>query len=348
MLKRAFLSIFLAALLLVSQGPGAQARTVDRTAVTESDRNLVLMLMLYDPRATVRAAATTAYIDDAQDDAIARFLATDYAFAVELARESDATNLDFVRRVLETYLPEFAPEVHAAAQRVVNGSPSEREAFVRVGYAAAQDRDRLAREKSGEAKRAIIEADRAFVRNVGQTDPGEQVRAAASFALRPGAGDGGLVEFFAYGWAGGGRLDLDVHRARAADNDITWRMTATRLAKEALAAEKAASEASEEAAEHLRAQAAQAWRAAAEQTGPARSAWAEAAELSARQAENWRAVAAAAQAATGPNWQAIGGPAVGNEQQWSAEHDWAGERAQYWRDLLAEAQAGETRMARAS
>ncbi|WP_246257003.1 hypothetical protein [Amycolatopsis anabasis] len=324
--------------------PGVVASGPVRVADASADLEWTWYLAFRDPRALIRVSAQLALSHTDQEAAVARFLNEEFDYLVSLSDESDARNADFVHQVLETYLPDFSPEVNAAARQVVNGTAAQREEFVRTGFDAAKERDRLAREASGAQKRAIIEADRAFVRHLGEVDPGEQVRSAVKWALRPGSDDGDLVEFFAYGWASAGQLDLDAFRMASANNNTVWRATAHRLAAEAQAAEKAAREAADEVAVQLREAAARAWRTAADQTAPARTAWADAQEFALRQAENWRAVAAAAQAATGPNWQAIGGPAQTNLEQWTAERQSAVEQAQYWKDLLAQAEAGEKRM----
>ncbi|WP_344413093.1 hypothetical protein [Amycolatopsis minnesotensis] len=297
-----------------------------------------------DGRGFVRAAALNALASEPQEAGISRFFATEYDFAVRYSAERSALNADFARRVLDTHTARFSPEVHAAAQRAVTGSDADRDQFARTGYAAARERDQHNREADGKQAAAIVEADRQFVRGLGQTDPGPQVRAAAAWALRPGAGDSDLVEFFSCGWASAARLDLETHRTAAADREVAWRVVARRLVTEAQDAEKAALEASQEAAAQLRAAAARAWREVGDKTAAPRSAWADAGEIALKQAENWRAVAAAAQAATGPNWQAIAGPATTSQDQWQVEQQTAREQAAYWTALLQQAESGEQRM----
>ncbi|GGM57701.1 hypothetical protein GCM10012275_31140 [Longimycelium tulufanense] len=181
--------------------------------------------------------------------ALVRFLNTEFPYAKKLAEQQKARNADFARRVSETHTAEFAPEVHAAAQRAVNGTDADRERFARTGYAEAKERDRWAREASGEQTRALTEDDRNYVRKLAEHAPGVQVRAAATWAVRPAAVENDLVEFFAYDWASAARLDLEGHRMRMADNEVGWRATVERLIGEAKAAEKAASETAGEAAE---------------------------------------------------------------------------------------------------
>nr|WP_246076306.1 hypothetical protein [Amycolatopsis cihanbeyliensis] len=312
--------------------------------ISEADRAFVWWIARRDPRSVVRVAALRAVASTNGDAAIERFLISEYDYARELAGQRAARDADFARRVLETHTAEFAPEVHAAAQRAVEGTDADRAWFADTGYAEAEERDRLAREKSGEQEEALVEADRAYVRHLASNDPGGQVRAAAQWAARPAADDGDLVEFFAYDWASAARLDLEAHRLRMADNDVAWRATVNRLITEAQAAEQAASDAAGEAAEQARAAAARAWRTAADNTGEPRTAWAEAGEIAREQAANWHAVAEAAREATGPNWAAAVDFSTENEQQWTTERDTIAEQARFWNELLEQALAGERRM----
>ncbi|NRN70894.1 hypothetical protein GC106_81680, partial [Kibdelosporangium sp. 4NS15] len=152
------------------------------------------------------------------------------------------------------------------------------------------------------------------------------------------------VEFFAYGWATGSRLDLEVFRMRQANENMRWRATVLRLIVDAEAAEKAAREASEETRQQAKDAAARAWQQVGEQTQPARSGWGEAQAFAVRQAENWRVVLAAAQAALGPNWSSIVDPAKSSEAAWLAERDAAAQQAVYWNGLLQQALDGEQRV----
>ncbi|MFD8500623.1 hypothetical protein [Amycolatopsis sp. NPDC059657] len=311
-----------------------------------ADRALVNWIAMKDSRSVVRAVAWSALLSEDQPGAVERFLTSEYDFAKGLAAQSAQQNLDFVERVLATYLAEFAPTVHAAARRALNGTDGDREFFVATGFAAAEAQDRTVRDTAGEHARALVQADRDYVRGLAQSDPGATVRNAASWAVRPGATDTDMVEFFAYGWTSGAKVDIDVYHAQASDSDVAWRRSVSRLAGEARAAEQAAREASAEFAEAARAEAAAAWREVGARTAPARSAWAEAQEISARQADNWQAVAEKAAAAAGPNWQAITGPAQVTRQDWMTEQEFAAEQTRQWNELLAQARAGEQRMSR--
>ncbi|MEU4519665.1 hypothetical protein AB0F52_13230 [Amycolatopsis sp. NPDC024027] len=306
-------------------------------------RKLVRRLAGKDPRAAVRADAWVAWADE-NDDVVFEFLDHGLAAAEQRAAETASVNADFCRRILATYTAAYAPEVNAAAQRALLGTDSDRDLFVRQGFAAAEQRDRLAREADGSQQEALAEADRQYVRTLATHDPGVQVRAAAAWATRPGATDADIVEFFAYGWATGAELDLEAHRLRDAEQEARWLAALRQLLADAREAERAALEASGELEVQLRDAAARAWQRVGEQTGAPRVAWADAARVAREQAANWAAVAAAAQAATGPNWQAVRDAADPTGAAWAAEQSWAAEQAGFWTDLLAQAVDGETRM----
>jgi hypothetical protein len=296
-----------------------------------------------DSRSTVKAAAWRALTSSNVDAAIARFIAADFPYAKKRAADAKIRNADFARRVLATHTAEFAPEVHAAAQYALDHYDADREYFARTGYAAAKERDRQAREATGAQVAALAQADRDFVALLRDQDPGEQVRAAATFALRPAATDADLVEFFAHDWVAAAALDVESFGIRCVDSDMLWRATSAGLVARARAAEQAARDTAGEAALHLREAAARAWREAGAQTGPARVAWAQAQQVAEEQAANWRRVAQVAGGATGPNWQAIAGTAGVTADSWAAEQQNAAEQAAYWEALYAEALAGELR-----
>ncbi|MEU9688147.1 hypothetical protein [Amycolatopsis japonica] len=337
-LKRALCLVFVAVLAM-------WANPVAAIASTAGDRIWVQYLAKSDPRSTVRVAAWQALLSSAPEAAIAQFVESGYDYAVKLSAERKARNMDFAKRVLAAFTAEFAPEVHKAASYAVNSrDDADRERFANGGFEAAKQRDTAARDAQGEQARALVEADRAFVRNLALNDPGAQVRVSAAYATRVGANDGDLVDFFAAGWAFGARLDLETHRQLGADNDMRWRAALNRLVEEAAAAEKAAREASDEMAEQAKAAAVRAWQAVGEQTTPARSYWGDAQRHAEQQAANWAAVYAAAVAATGPNWAAIVAPAEAGQSTWDAERAAAAQQAQYWNELLQQARDGEQRV----
>jgi hypothetical protein len=316
------------------------------TANAEEPSDFLHYLATAHPYSTVRTAAWSVLISSSPDEALAEFDRTGFDYAVSLAEERRNRNLDFIRRVYETTTFEYSPEVHSEAKRLLGSgaTDSERELFVRSGYEAAKSRDRSYRDEVGEQKRALIRRDWDFVRLLSTNDPGEQVRLSASYAVREGATDDDLVEFFAYGWATGSRLDLEVFRIRQSADNMKWRATITQLIADAEAAEKAAREASEEANEQAKAAAIRAWQQAGTETAPARSSWGEAQEFALRQAENWRAVLEAANATQGPNWTSIIDPARTAETSWLSERAMAAQQAAYWNALLQQALDGEQRV----
>jgi hypothetical protein len=325
------------------------ASPVGHTAASDPDlstwnREFVRLVAGSHPQELVRADAWMALISEEGDAAVDAFVDIGLWDAVERADAVDEQHADFARRVLATFTREFSPEVHAAAQHAVNGGDSDRAEFVQTGFAAAQDRDRRVRAAEGSLAQALVAEDRAFVRNLAASDPGAQVRAAAVWATRTGATDDDLVAFFADGWTHAAVLDLETHRRQEIESDARWRATVRRLLTDAEEAERAALDAAEEFREQARAAAARAWRAAGESTSPARSAWADAEQIALQQAANWRAVAAAAAAASSPNWNAIAGVAAGTQSSWTAEREWAADQARAWNALLAKAIEGETRM----
>ncbi|MEU3770777.1 hypothetical protein AB0E55_37430 [Amycolatopsis keratiniphila] len=340
------LGVLLAGAPLAGLSPATPAfakSTVNILSSSEAARKLVRRIAGRDPRAAVRADAWVAWAAD-DDWTIEEFLENGLPAAERRAAETNSVNSDFCRRILSTYTAEFAPEVHAAAQRALLGSDTDRAAFVAEGFAAAEARDRRVREDDGAQERAIVEEDRRYIRELGAADPGPHVRAAAAWALRPGSTDADLVEFFAYGWATAARLDLEAHRLRDAEQEARRQVAIRRLITGAREAEQAALEAADEIAEQARMTAANAWRKAAGQAAPAKTGWTDAEKLARAQAANWRAVAEAAANATGPNWKAIAVTAGDTATEWSAEQDWADGQTRFWADLLQQALDGETRM----
>jgi hypothetical protein len=338
---------FSGALVVPAYAVQPPAVSVSASDEEPSDLRLwVRYLASFHPYSTVRTAAWSALVSSDPDAALAEFDRTGYDYAVSRAHERRSRNLDFIRRVYETTTFEYSPEVHSEARRLLGSSvtDSQRELFVRSGYETAKSRDRSYRDEIGEQKRALVQRDRDFVRLLSTNDPGEQVRLSASYAVRDGATDDDLVEFFAYGWATGSRLDLEVFRMRQANDTMRWRATVTRLIADAEAAEKAAREASEETKQQAKATAIRAWQRVGTETGPARSSWADAQAFAQRQAENWRAVLEAAAATEGPNWAAIVEPARSAETTWLAERGTAQQQAAYWNALLQQALDAEQRV----
>ncbi|HEX8626756.1 MAG TPA: hypothetical protein VF755_01110 [Catenuloplanes sp.] len=310
-----------------------------------ADLELVWWLAQEDERAIVRSTAMNAVLDPAGEPAIRRFLESEFEYAEEMAADTSARNKDFVDYVLATYLPEFAREVHAAATFAAGAGDSACEVFVQSGYAAAKERDRRVRDTAGGQAAALAQADRLFVAGVRDRDPGPYVRVAAGWALREGAVDGDVVEFFTHGWGAAAGLDLRAHRTALAGSDVRWRQVTRQLVIDAEAAEKAARKAAGEAAVQARATAARAWRDVRERSTPAREAWVAAEQVALAQAETWKRVAeAAAAAAKNPNWKPIAGTVEQLRAEWAVEQKHTTAQADYWTNLNNRAQAGERAM----
>ncbi|GIF17242.1 hypothetical protein Ate01nite_72740 [Actinoplanes teichomyceticus] len=320
----------------------ASAASFDPAA---ADRLYVNYLALYDPRSLVRTAAWSALIATNVNAAVARFLNSELAYAVNRSDELNARNADFARRILATHTAEFAPEVHAAAKFALNSGPTALDAFARTGYAAAMQRDRAAREAAGAQAAALVQADRDFVAALRDTDPGAQVRAAAGYALRAEATDADVVEFFAYDWAAAASADMQAQQVQCANSDMVWLAAVKRLQAEAEAAEKAALAAVGEAQIQARAAAARAWHAMGEQASSAQTTWEAAEKVAAGQAANWQQIArAAADATDNPNWQPIADTAPTTAQQWTTWRNNAASRTAYWAGLYELALQGERKM----
>ncbi|BEL11694.1 hypothetical protein Q0Z83_098850 [Actinoplanes sichuanensis] len=301
----------------------------------------MLWLANYDERAMVRSTAWTALLDEDVAAGILRFFQSEWEYAESLAADVSARNTDFVKYIVDTCVPEYSPEVCAAAREAWIASPVEQEEFVRSGYGAAKDRDRRVRKEDGEQAAALVATDRAYVANLRDHDPGAQVKLAAAWALRAGADDGDLVEFFNHGWAYSAGLDVRAHRSEIAVREATWRREVARLTIEAQNAEEKARTAAGEALAQARATAARAWGGIAQNAGPAKVAWQDAERVALGQAEVWRQVAAAAAAAKTANWKPILDASGGISGQWAIDSRTAGEQATYWTDLYNKALAAE-------
>lgn len=304
--------------------------------------DFVLWLAQYDERAMVRSTAWNALFgDDDVAAGIERFFATEWADAELLAEGARQRNKDFVAYVVATCVPAYSPEVCAAAQAASRGTDAQREAFVRTGYAAAKERDRRAREATGEQAAALVEADRAYVAALRDNDPGDQVRLAAAWALRDGATDSDLVEFFSHSWAHAAGLDVRAHRTELAKGTADWRRTIADLTEKARTAELEARDAAGEAAAQARAAASRAWGAVAQSADTAQVAWQHAEQVALNQAETWRQVAAAAAGAESSNWTPILNASNGIGEQWAAERQLARTQAAYWTGLYEQALKAE-------
>lgn len=345
---------------LAAAGP-AQGQDLPRTAVAaaqESDaaraalaaaaagaREQVRRIALSGLPAELRTSAWNALRSTRGDAAIAEWLAPGggYDLAKQRLRDTRTRNRQFCERVVATHPASFAPATRAGAEKALKGSDADRAAFVKSGYAQAQAKDRGAREAAGTEQQAVRAKDREFVATLAAHDPGEQVRVAAQWALRPGAGDEDVREFYGFGWVSGGALDLEGHRLRTAESEALRHRTLTLLLRAAVDAEEALRGASDAAA--ARAEAERAWQAVAAHAQGGETAWRVEQEHAGKQAEAWRGVQALAQGAADELWKRLADPAGENERSWSREEQDAVGSAAFWQDILRQAREGGTRVA---
>ncbi|SDL81329.1 hypothetical protein [Streptomyces wuyuanensis] len=329
-----------------SAGPaGRQAGELppELAAAVEETRLRVTSMAKTHPAAEVRTSAWNALRSSRGDEALAEWLAPGggFDYAKQRARDTRARNRAFCERVVATHTVGFSPEVRAAAARALKGSAADQAAFVRTGYAEAQQRDRAAREAGERQRLEVAAGDRDFVRARGESDPGEQVRVAARWALRPGAADPDVEEFFGYGWAAGAALDLEAYRTRVADAETMRHHTLTLLVREATAAEAAVQGAADAA--RARAEAERAWKAVSEHAEAARRGWAEEQAAAAAQAEHWRAVALLSRDSAEQLWKAVSGTAESHRDAWAGELAGAERASAFWKAMFDRAQDGESR-----
>ncbi|MEV6397953.1 hypothetical protein AB0M39_24795 [Streptomyces sp. NPDC051907] len=342
---------------LVGAAPAwADAATSPRAAVAadgapsvtalaaEAARNEVLRIAKSGLPAELRTSAWNALRSTQGDAAIEAWLAPGggYDLAKQRLRDSRTRNRLFCERVVATHTPEFSPQVHASAKTAVKGTDNDRAVFVRTGYEQAQQRDRQVRAADTAHQQEVAAKERDFLRSLGATDPGEQVRVAAQWAMRPGATDTDVSEFFGYAWSTGATLDLDGYRLRVADGETRRHHALSMLLQKAVAAEAALKDASDVAAARGEAQAA--WRAVSDHADAARRTWLAEREATAAQAENWRGIAEAAKAGADGIWKNIAGPAGSNLQSWTREGAGAAESATYWQGMLDRALEGQDRV----
>ncbi|MEU2074343.1 hypothetical protein [Streptomyces sp. NPDC013489] len=292
----------------------------------------------------LRTSAWNALRSTAGDAAIADWLAPGggYDAAKQRLRDTRTRNRLFCERVVRTHPADFAPRTRGAAEKALKGTDADRAAFVRTGYAQAQQSDRTAREAAAEEQRAVLERDREFVRSLAAHDPGEQVRVSAQWAVRPGATDDDAREFYGFGWVTGAALDLEGHRLRTTESEALRHRTLTLLLTAAVEAEEALRNASDAAT--ARAEAERAWQAVAAHARDSGTAWEAEREHAARQAETWRGVQVLAQGSAEEMWKRLADPAGENQRAWSKEEQDATGAATTWQEILRRAHEGETRV----
>ncbi|MEU3350984.1 hypothetical protein [Streptomyces sp. NPDC037389] len=322
----------------------ADEAALAQAAADRAARDYVLKVAKTNPSADVRTSAWNALRSTRGDEAIAEWLAPGGGFdaARQRARDVRARNRAFCERVVRTHTAEFSPETRAAAERALKGTAADQAAFVKTGYAEAQKRDRATREADTRHKLEVAAKDRDFVSSVAEHDPGEQVRVAAQWALRPGATDADVAEFFGYGWSTGATLDFEAFATRITDAETIRRATLARLIKDADAAEKAVKGSADAAM--ARAEAERAWKAVADHSEAARKAWLAEQETAAAQADNWKNIVKAAQESSDELWKNIGRSADATQKTWSQEQANALETSRFWQDMFDKARDGENRV----
>ncbi|MFH8985468.1 hypothetical protein [Streptomyces varsoviensis] len=320
-----------------------QAPLTVADAAAEARAYVTSLAKSYLP-AEIRVSAWNVLRNSRGDEAIAEWLTPGggYDYAKQRTREARSRNKAFCERVARTHTMAFSPEVHIAAERALKGTAADQAAFVKTGYAQAQQRDRETREADAEHQREVTASERDFVRARAEQDPGEQVQVAAQWALRVGSTDADIEEFFGYGWANGAALDLEAYRMRMADAETARHHTLSRLIKEAAAAEEAIRGAADAA--KARADAERAWQSVAEHADAAQKAWLAEQAAATAQAEHWKNIAKASQETADKLWKNITEPAEANQETWAKEQAEAAETAKSWKDIFDRARDSENRV----
>ncbi|MFF4602813.1 hypothetical protein ACFY12_08690 [Streptomyces sp. NPDC001339] len=314
---------------------------IEAAAAAQARARVRAIAMSYMP-AEIRVSAWNALRNVRGDEAIADWLAPGggYDFAKQRAQSTRARNKAFCERVVRTHTKGFSPQVRQAAERALKGSAADQAVFVKSGYAQAKEQDRVAREAAVAHRQQVADRERNFVRAVAESDPGEQVRVAAQWALRDGAGDEGVAEFFGYGWMSGAALDLEAYRMRVTDTGVEQHRVLSRLIKEAEAAEEAVQGSSDAA--KARAEAGRAWKAVSEHADAAYKVWLAERDAAMAQTENWKKITQAAAETTDGLWKNIAGPAEKNQDAWATEQQQADRQAAFWKGMSDRAQDSES------
>ncbi|OKH99703.1 hypothetical protein A6A06_21695 [Streptomyces sp. CB02923] len=323
--------------------PSGQPSQVAAAAADEA-RASVLRLAKSVLPAEIRASAWNALRSTRGDAAIAEWLAPGggYDAAKQRVRDARSRNRAFCERVVSTHPAGFSPEVRSAAERALKGTDADRAAFVKTGYAEAQQRDRVQRDADAQHRLEVGERHRAFVRSLAEADPGEQVRVAAQWALRPGSVDADVAEFYGYGWATGAALDVEAYRLRVADTEVRRHHVLSMLIARAVAAEEALKSSADAA--KARAEAERAWQAVSGHADGAHTAWLDEQRAAGAQAESWQSIARLAKEGADAIWEKIAAPAEARQGDWAQERTEAAGTAAFWKDMLDRARDSESRV----
>ncbi|GGJ76535.1 hypothetical protein GCM10010123_03150 [Pilimelia anulata] len=316
-------------------------RTARHPAVARpgpTPRELTQHLAIAAPYRVVRAAALIALQSPRGDEAIREFIPDGWCAATRRAEEDANRYAHIIERVLGAHSEATSPRVVRAARAARAGTVPEQEAFVRDGLERARAADRADRDADGRAAAALREFDRRYVADLrDRVAAGQQVRVAAAWATRAGAGDGDVVEFYAYSWISAARLDNERHRLDRYQQEMRRLTAIQRLQVDARAAQAAAEAASGEAAAALRRRAAEAWGSVATAGTPEVDTWQRAKQVADEQAAAWQRVYEEALRQESINWQPLTGTARDTRNAWRADITNATERATAWRELVQEA-----------
>lgn len=316
--------------LLVPQTPAI-------AAASQADRDRVQWRAMSDGRWEVRSAAAVALDNrDPDIDAITAFIRTGLTAAANRAVIFERANVAEINYWLRISPGDSA--VYLGCERALKATHDEKDEFVRVGLAIAQELDASGQHQQEEQVAQQDRTDRAFVASIAASDPGLHVQQAAAAAIAGGE-DADIADFFTYYWAAGARLDDEAYRLAISDLDLKGNATMARLRQAALAAEAAEVGASGEAAEKLRAETVAAWHAVATAAIGTSVNWAAERDQAAKQAGKWAAVAEHARGATTEqNWAAVVARAGTNVIAWQDAVRWAEKQAADWVRIAAEAE----------
>jgi hypothetical protein len=304
------------------------------TPASEAQRDRVRWRALSDPRWEVRSTASAALTSKA-GTAITDFLVTGLSAAERRAVTFERNNIAEITHALRTSTSTSV--VHEASERALRATHDEKEDFVRFGLAEAKRLDAEGVKQHDDVVAAQAAADRAYVAELARTDPGAQVRSAASFAANSGR-DEDLAEFFAYYWAAAARLDDEAYRMKLAGLDVRGNAALERARKAVLAAQAAEKGASGEAAAKLHAQTLAAWAAVADSAGGTSVDWAAERDRASHEAEAWGRVAAyATGATTEQDWAGVLARAENSRAAWTAAVAKATKEAADWKVLADQA-----------
>lgn len=337
LMVRAALTAAIAGGLMVGLPIGGAAAAVG-AAATQAQRDRVHFRAVFDARWEVRsaaAAASAASVNDPQGAAIVRFLATGLGAAERRAVTFERGNVSEIRHALVTSASGSA--VRRASERALAATHDEKDEFVRRGLAEARRQDAAGQDQHDAEVAAQAQVDRDYVAELARTDPGAQVRSAASFAANSGR-DEDVAEFFGYYWAAGARLDDEAFRLRLASLDAAGAASLERLRAAALTAQAAEQAATGAAAEKLHVETVAAWTALAVSAEGASIDWAAERDRAAAQAVAWGGVVEhATGATTEQDWVGVIARAGHSRQAWQMAVEQAARQTAEWLTIAGDA-----------